>query len=78
MKRTVVWGLLALLLTGCASSTQPTTSSNPQHVVCKRERIMGSHIAQRVCRTVAQIETDREDARRTMDQRRSVNTRGGH
>ena len=78
MKRALLWGLLALLLTGCASPTQPTTSSNAQHVICKREHITGSYTTRRVCRTVAQIEAEREAARRSMENRRSLNTKVGN
>ncbi len=77
MKHAIAWGLLALLVAGCASSGQPTTSSNPQQVVCKREATTGSHTTKRVCRTVAQIEAERESARKAMAQRRSINTGAG-
>ena len=77
MKHAIAWGLLALLIAGCASSSQPTTSSNPQQVICKREATTGSYTTKRVCRTVAQIEAERESARKAMAQRRGVNTGGG-
>ena len=77
MKHAIAWGLLALLIAGCASSSQPTTSSNPQQVICKRETTTGSYTTKRVCRTVAQIEAERESARKAMAQRRGVNTGGG-
>ena len=76
MKHAVAWGLLALLVAGCASTGQPTTSSNPQQVVCKRERTTGSYTKRRVCRTVAQTEAERQSARDSMEQRRGVNTEG--
>ena len=37
---------------------------DPNQVVCKRQRVAGSHIPRRVCRTQAQIENDREAALR--------------
>lgn len=77
MKNVVKWGLLALLVFGCASTTAPATSSNPQQVICKREATTGSYTTKRVCRTVAQIEAERESARKAMAQRRSINTGGG-
>ena len=77
MKHVAVWGLLTLLVSGCASSSQPTTSANPQQVICKRESTTGSYTTKRVCRTVAQINEEREAARRTLEQRSGVNTGGG-
>jgi uncharacterized protein YcfL len=76
MKISVVWLCAALMLTGCASSEQQT-ASNPQQVKCKRETTTGSHTSRRVCRTVAQIDAEREAARRTMDQRRGLSTGSG-
>ncbi|MDG2376420.1 MAG: hypothetical protein P8M18_08725 [Woeseiaceae bacterium] len=37
---------------------------DPNQVVCQRQRVAGSHIPRRVCRTQAQIENDREAALR--------------
>lgn len=38
---------------------------DPNQLVCKRQRPVGSHIPRRVCRTRAQIEQDREAALRS-------------
>jgi len=35
-------------------------------LICRTERPTGSHISRRVCRTVQQIEDDRENARRSV------------
>ena len=37
---------------------------DPNQIICKRQRVAGSHIPRRVCRTRAQIEQDREAALR--------------
>ena len=36
-------------------------------VVCKKEQVMGTRIPQRVCRTKAQIERDRQNAKESVD-----------
>jgi hypothetical protein len=42
-------------------------------VVCSRERVSGTNIARKVCRTERQIEAEREHAREAMDEiRRTV------
>lgn len=65
------------LLGACASTTSPTVASNPQSVVCTRERVTGSHMTHRVCRTQAEATQDRAKARRSMEQRRTANTSAG-
>ena len=35
-------------------------------MVCKRERVTGTHIRQRVCRSQAQIDAEREDTQRAV------------
>ena len=38
-------------------------------LICKKETVIGSRIKKKVCRTVASIERDREEAKRMMDKR---------
>lgn len=37
-----------------------------EELVCKRERVVGSHIAKRTCRSRAQVEAERELSKQTM------------
>lgn len=56
-----------------------------QEVICRKERVLGTHFRRRVCRTRAQIDQDREHARRRMQEgdrynqatRTSTSPRGG-
>ena len=41
-----------------------TVSYYKNKVVCTRQRVTGSHFKVRICRTVAQIEREREEAQR--------------
>ena len=44
-----------------------------ERVVCTRERVSGTNIARKICRTERQIEEEREHAREAMDEiRRTV------
>ena len=36
-------------------------------IICKKEQVMGTRIPQRVCKTQAQIEADRENAKEATD-----------
>ena len=59
-------GIHVVAVPTVAKTTPPVVASNedhPEKVKCKRERITGSHRMTRVCRTVAQIEADREAGR---------------
>jgi hypothetical protein len=38
------------------------TQDDWDEVVCKRQKIAGSHVPQRVCKTRAQLEDEREEA----------------
>lgn len=38
-----------------------------EKIICTRESIVGSHFTKRVCRTVAEMEQEREAARRSID-----------
>lgn len=48
---------------------------DPNEVICKRQRPIGSHIPVRVCRTRAQIEADREAALRNTGPLRTMGGR---
>ncbi|MEX0942287.1 MAG: hypothetical protein WD002_07050 [Pseudomonadales bacterium] len=69
----LVWPLL-WILSGCASSTgdQETSGTSvvgtDQALICSRERVAGSHMSKKVCRTKAQIEIDRREMQSVLDQ----------
>lgn len=44
-----------------------TVADAKEKVICTRESVLGTHFSRRICRTVRQIEEDRETARRTLD-----------
>ena len=69
----------AVCVAGCASSdTQPPDQmADGSEVICKREKVTGSHRSTRVCRTQAEIDASREASKRAMDTRRSVKTTSG-
>jgi hypothetical protein len=48
--------------TSYAGGVRDPDADSDQRLVCRRERQTGSHMKRRVCRTVAQIEAEREDA----------------
>ena len=50
---------------------------DPNEVICKRQRPIGSHIPVRICRTRAQIEADREAALRATGPLRTMGGRPG-
>ena len=50
------------------------TASEKEQVVCKYEKVTGSNMMSRICRTVRRMEEDREDARKLL--RRSSIARG--
>jgi hypothetical protein len=55
-----------------ASDTKPLQiepAGKQQQVICRREKVLGSHIRKRVCRTRAQIDQDRAHARRRIQER---------
>jgi hypothetical protein len=70
--------LAASLLTCGLSLAAPIPAEEPEapapraepakgeELVCKRERVVGSHIAKRTCRTRAQVEAERELSKQTM------------
>lgn len=57
------------------AASQALNDDNEEQVICERRTKTGSHRVQRVCTTVSQKEKDREDARRIMEQNRSINNR---
>lgn len=46
------------------------TAADRDRVVCRRERPVGSHMPRTICRTVAEIEAEREAAQETIRQDR--------
>ena len=53
---------------GAEAESKPAVEPVPeQRVICKRERVTGSHFRQRVCRTVVEIDEAEKDAKRFMD-----------
>ena len=82
----LVIGVLPISLMGCsANDTEPDESGelvaydepgpDPNQLVCKQQRPVGSHIPVRVCRTRAQIEADRERALRSTGPLRTMGGR---
>lgn len=61
------------------AATPPVANpvSNEERMVCRAERTIGSNRVQRVCRSVAQIERDREAARTQMSKSQICSTCGG-
>lgn len=60
---------LSLALSGCASSNNPnpdTAQTTKGNIVCERERETGTRLSRTTCRTLEQIEAEREDARNTV------------
>jgi hypothetical protein len=62
---------LLLLCTGAAASTEEADRAKTEpalkpdasnELVCRREPVLGSHMTRRVCRTRAQMETERAAA----------------
>jgi hypothetical protein len=68
--------ITAIIVCCCATPTWASDAKPPQiepagkhqQVICKREKVLGSYIRRRVCRTRAQINQDREYARRRMQE----------
>jgi starvation-inducible outer membrane lipoprotein len=62
---------LAVLLTGCISTEHSSDRANQKvavnadGLVCKREKPTGSHRSVRICRTVSEVEHDKEEAAET-------------
>lgn len=49
------------------ADTEKAAKPSPDDRICTRERVIGSNMAQRVCRTRAQMEADRADAREAVE-----------
>lgn len=83
--RLLAMAVSAVVLAACAASeTVPEDSvayqeppMDPNEVVCKRQRPIGSHIPVTVCRTRAQMEADREAALRATGPLRTMGGRPG-
>lgn len=78
----------ALTLTLAVSPAEPGQGEEPapastrerDDLVCKRERVIGSHIRKRTCRTRAQIEAEREATQKAIEdlsKTRGPNSDGG-
>jgi hypothetical protein len=69
---------LAFALSACASPSADGTQqmANGGAVVCKREKVMGSHRSTRICRTRAQIEAEQAASEKTMETLRRVSNTG--
>ena len=70
--KSVLPSLMLLSLTACVSSapspiaegeTLATTESLESQIICTREKVTGSNRKQKVCRTKAQIERERQAAK---------------
>jgi hypothetical protein len=73
--------MLFALLAGCASSTgdqvavvdagedeqlTASTTESPNDVICRRQRVTGSHRMEKVCRTRAEIEQTTDETQRSI------------
>ena len=54
------------------------TASAEDQVVCRKERSTGSHFSRKVCRTVKQMDEDREDAREMMEHQPMIGVPSGN
>jgi hypothetical protein len=52
------------------------TAEEKEKLVCRYEIETGSHFKRKVCRTVAQMERDREEARKTLERSAIAEGRG--
>lgn len=58
-----------------AVSEHNATAERENQIVCTRERVSGTIIARKICRTRSQVDQERQDAQETMDViRRTVST----
>ena len=75
MKPVIV--VLGIILLGCSNLTlirkdtgnETTVASNdddPDKIICADQRVLGSNITQRVCRTVRQIEEEEQASKRDL------------
>ena len=67
MKALLIFGLMALL-SSCISTehssdrTNVGSAGNSDGLVCKTEKPTGSHRSIRICRTVAEVDSDKKEA----------------
>ena len=54
----------------------PAAPPGSQYLGCKKERITGTRIPQKVCRYESQIKEERDDARRYLRDSYRINSRG--
>jgi hypothetical protein len=65
---------LVLMLSACASNpgdedqSKTAASGNHAALICTREKVAGSHMTKKVCRTKRQIEIDRREEQSMRDQ----------
>jgi hypothetical protein len=60
--------IIAVMSTAAASDDKHVvTDPAGTRVVCKKQYVMGTRIPQRVCKTQAQIDTDRQNAKEATD-----------
>jgi hypothetical protein len=57
----------AVSATAWSDDTTAVTDPAKSKVVCKKEQVMGSRIPKRVCKTQAQMDADRENAKQATD-----------
>ncbi|MEZ5557053.1 MAG: hypothetical protein R3E86_00690 [Pseudomonadales bacterium] len=70
---TVLGCLCLYVLAACTSSQSPATAQTASSdQVCTSEKVMGSHMPVRVCRSKAEIEAEREAAREALTEIRNV------
>lgn len=62
------------LAQGEGAPDEAKTDAGEDKLICKQERKIGSNRLQRVCRTAAQIEKERELARERMEDQRACTT----
>ena len=60
---------------GAVAEAQP--AQKPK-LICEDVEVTGSHLKQRICRTVEQAKADRDQAQRTMQEMPKVNVREGN
>jgi hypothetical protein len=57
----------AVSATAWSDDTTVVTDPAKTKVVCKKEQVMGSRIPKRVCKTQAQMDADKENAKEATD-----------
>ena len=62
--------LLAAPAAGAGNDPETKKGANPEQIVCKVERFVGSRIANRVCKTRAEWKRVADDTKQAMDSRK--------